>query len=159
MAGKQSPGVSRSKPPVLVFVVALVALSLVFFLFSWRNPNQFPEPINSNPITYKPQTSFVASLDQFLLTHKRNHPPDPDDTFRAEKELDDLIWKSQSRRLYGGDPYYPVSLPIKVYVYNMPSKFTYDLLWLFQNTYKDTSNLTSNGSPVHRLIEQVFFFS
>ncbi|CDP04932.1 unnamed protein product [Coffea canephora] len=36
----------------------------------------------------------------------------------------------------------------------MPSRFTYDLLWLFRNTYRDTSNLTSNGSPVHRLIEQ-----
>ncbi|MCL7033521.1 hypothetical protein MKW94_005702 [Papaver nudicaule] len=43
---------------------------------------------------------------------------------------------------------------LKVYVYEMPAKFTYDLLWLFRNTYKDTSNLTSNGSPVHRLIEQ-----
>ncbi|XP_022864695.1 probable arabinosyltransferase ARAD1 [Olea europaea var. sylvestris] len=36
----------------------------------------------------------------------------------------------------------------------MPSKFTYDLLWLFRSTYKETHNLTSNGSPVHRLIEQ-----
>ncbi|CBI20132.3 unnamed protein product, partial [Vitis vinifera] len=36
----------------------------------------------------------------------------------------------------------------------MPAKFTYDLLWLFRNTYKETSNRTSNGSPVHRLIEQ-----
>lgn len=52
------------------------------------------------------------------------------------------------------DSYYPLSLPIRVYVYEMPRKFTYDLLWLFRNTYKDTSNLTSNGSPVHRLIEQ-----
>ncbi|KAG5555245.1 hypothetical protein RHGRI_012695 [Rhododendron griersonianum] len=33
-------------------------------------------------------------------------------------------------------------------------KFTYDLLTLFRNTYRETSNLTSNGSPVHRLIEQ-----
>lgn len=45
-------------------------------------------------------------------------------------------------------------MPIRVYVYEMPSKFTYDLLWLFRNSYKETSNLTSNGSPVHRLIEQ-----
>ena len=40
----------------------------------------------------------------------------------------------------------------------MPSKFTYDLLRLFITSYKDTSNLTSNGSPVHRLIEQVHSF-
>ncbi|PPR99009.1 hypothetical protein GOBAR_AA21649 [Gossypium barbadense] len=53
-----------------------------------------------------------------------------------------------------GDPYYPMSMPVRVYVYEMPSKFTYDLLWLFRNTYRETSNLTSNGSPVHRLIEQ-----
>lgn len=43
---------------------------------------------------------------------------------------------------------------LRVYVYEMPAKFTYDLLWLFHNTYKQTFNLTSNGSPVHRLIEQ-----
>lgn len=43
---------------------------------------------------------------------------------------------------------------IRVYVYEMPRKFTYDLLWLFQNTYRETVNLTSNGSPVHRLVEQ-----
>ncbi|XP_020595607.1 probable arabinosyltransferase ARAD1 isoform X1 [Phalaenopsis equestris] len=36
----------------------------------------------------------------------------------------------------------------------MPAKFTYNLLRLFRDTYKDTSNSTSNGSPVHRLIEQ-----
>ncbi|MBA0735170.1 hypothetical protein Gogos_019039 [Gossypium gossypioides] len=53
-----------------------------------------------------------------------------------------------------GDPYYPLNFPIRVYVYQMPNKFTYDLLWLFRNTYRETSNLTSNGSPVHRLIEQ-----
>ncbi|KAI5070595.1 hypothetical protein GOP47_0014938 [Adiantum capillus-veneris] len=33
-------------------------------------------------------------------------------------------------------------------------KFTYDLLQLFHESYKETVNLTSNGSPVHRLIEQ-----
>ncbi|KAF5207660.1 Xylogalacturonan beta-1,3-xylosyltransferase [Thalictrum thalictroides] len=43
---------------------------------------------------------------------------------------------------------------LRVYVYEMPAKFTYDLLWLFRNTYRETVNLTSNGSPVHRLIEQ-----
>ncbi|CAO2171821.1 unnamed protein product [Urochloa humidicola] len=36
----------------------------------------------------------------------------------------------------------------------MPSKFTYDLLRLFRDSYRETGNLTSNGSPVHRLIEQ-----
>lgn len=43
---------------------------------------------------------------------------------------------------------------VRVYVYKMPNKFTYDLLRLFQSTYRETENLTSNGSPVHRLIAQ-----
>lgn len=73
------------------------------------------------------------------------------------RKLDDSIWWRESVRI-SGDSYYPAaSMPIRVYVYEMPSKFTYDLLWLFRNTYKETSNLTSNGSPVHRLIEQVKF--
>lgn len=60
----------------------------------------------------------------------------------------------ENQRVYE-DAFYPASsMPIRVYVYEMPPKFTYDLLWLFRNTYKETSNLTSNGSPVHRLIEQ-----
>ncbi|KAF7143212.1 hypothetical protein RHSIM_Rhsim05G0022200 [Rhododendron simsii] len=43
-----------------------------------------------------------------------------------------------------GDPFLP---PLRVYVYEMPKKSTYDLLTLFRNTYRETSNLTSNGSP------------
>lgn len=62
------------------------------------------------------------------------------------------MWKRETERLYA-DPFYPFS-PLRVYVYQMPNKFTYDLLWLFRNSYKQTSNLTSNGSPVHRLIQQ-----
>lgn len=80
-------------------------------------------------------------------------------TEEAVKKLDDLIWKTETQRLYG-DSFFPAlslsdsSSPLRVYVYEMPPKFTYDLLWLFHNSYKQTSNLTSNGSPVHRLIEQ-----
>lgn len=48
-----------------------------------------------------------------------------------------------------------VNYVVRVYVYEMPNKFTYDMLELFWSTYKETVNLTSNGSPVHRLIEQV----
>lgn len=67
--------------------------------------------------------------------------------------LDDLISQEEEKRFYGGESLF--GSPIRVYVYDMPSKFTYDLLWLFQSTYRETVNLTSNGSPVHRLIEQV----
>lgn len=73
----------------------------------------------------------------------------------SAEALDRLI----SKREEDGDRF-DLSV-VRVYVYEMPAKFTYDLLWLFRNTYKETVNLTSNGSPVHRLIEQVtllFFF-
>jgi hypothetical protein len=69
------------------------------------------------------------------------------------RKLDEMVFERENRWL-NEDPGYPVEFPIKVYVYEMPKKFTFDLLWLFHNTYKETSNATSNGSPVHRLIEQ-----
>ncbi|KAF7836567.1 putative arabinosyltransferase ARAD1 [Senna tora] len=155
MAGKHTP---RSKSRILLLSLSLLGFSVLFFLFSLsplRNPthSQFP---NTN---IHVETSFVSSLEDFL-THKAPRFPNiRDDTVGGAvgeeevRKLDDRIYDSEMDRLYR-DPYYPVGLPLKVYVYNMPSKFTYDLLWLFRNTYKETSNLTSNGSPVHRLIEQ-----
>ncbi|KAF3441280.1 hypothetical protein FNV43_RR15193 [Rhamnella rubrinervis] len=148
MGGKQA---SRSKSRFLYFTIALVSISLLCILLSFRNPSQFTEQYSSRNPNSMPQTSFVASLDHFLLTHKA--PPLSTAAQIGVKELDDLVWKSESQRLYG-EPYYPINTPIRVYVYEMPSKFTYDLLWLFRDTYRQTSNLTSNGSPVHRLIEQ-----
>ncbi|XP_062119740.1 probable arabinosyltransferase ARAD1 [Humulus lupulus] len=154
LLGKQN---QRSKSPfLLLLLLPLLAFSFLFYLFSSPNPYQFPNS-NSTPSSSNPQTSFVASLDHFLLTHDTASLSggDTDADADAEKveELDNLMFKAQTRRLYG-DPHYPITFPIKVYVYDMPSKFTYDLLRLFAKTYKDTSNLTSNGSPVHRLIEQ-----
>lgn len=113
-------------------------------------------------VTYSVQTawterSFVASLEHFL-THDASKLSSParDDTVRGESDrlamdLDDMVFEREKRSLNDD----PVGFPVKVYVYEMPRKFTYDLLWLFRNSYKETSNLTSNGSPVHRLIEQV----
>lgn len=156
MAGKHIP---RSKSRILILGLTLLGSSVLFFLFSLsplRNPShsQFPNPI------VNAETSFVASLEHFL-THKAPISPSVRDDTVSEsvgeeevKKLDDRVYDMEMDKLYR-DPYYPVSWPLKVYVYNMPSKFTYDLLWLFRNTYKETSNLTSNGSPVHRLIEQV----
>jgi hypothetical protein len=72
-------------------------------------------------------------------------------------QLNDVfISKRAKERLYGisSDPW-AGSRVLQVYVYEMPSKFTCDLLKLFRDTYKETTSLTSNGSPVHRLIEQV----
>ncbi|KAI4295285.1 hypothetical protein L6164_035347 [Bauhinia variegata] len=155
MAGKHFP---RSKSRILLCGLLIIGFSLVFCLFSsypLRNPThlQFTNP-NTNV-----ETSFVTSLDHFLTHKAPKFSSARDDTVHGEAQddevtkLDNEIYKMEVDRLYS-DPYYPVDLPLKVYVYNMPSKFTYDLLWLFSKTYKETSNLTSNGSPVHRLIEQ-----
>lgn len=152
MAGKQ---ITRSKSPLVVLTLLLVALSLLFFFllsFHSDSPAPFSDgPLHPNPI-YKPETSFVASLERFLLAHD-SPPPTVRSRRHKPEELDDLLFKTETRRLYA-DPYYPLTMPIRVYVYEMPAKFTYDLLRLFISSYKDTSNLTSNGSPVHRLIEQ-----
>ncbi|XP_038700033.1 probable arabinosyltransferase ARAD1 isoform X2 [Tripterygium wilfordii] len=163
MAGKYTPlSSTRSafKSPILLFALSLLALSVLFLLFT-RTPhsNRYSNENHYSSPNFKPETSFVASLEHFLTRKAPRSPPARDDTMRSEatdedvKRLDDMVYRGDAERMIG-DPYYPVNLPIRVYVYEMPSKFTYDLLWLFRNTYKDTSNLTSNGSPVHRLIEQ-----
>lgn len=151
----------RSKSPILLIFLSLLAISVLFFLLS-LSPNTRPDYNNPHP-TRSPEISFVASLEDFLA--HRAPKPRSDDTVSSTdstddvvKALDDSMYTVETLRLVHGDSYYPFSTPIRVYVYEMPSKFTYDLLWLFRNTYKDTSNLTSNGSPVHRLIEQVLQF-
>ncbi|KAJ8451381.1 hypothetical protein Cgig2_017772 [Carnegiea gigantea] len=177
MAGKHSSSSSmtpRDRPlctsPILLFTLSLLSLLFIIFFFfssspsstsispksssSLTNPNPNPNPDPNF------EYSFVASLEHFLTTKLPRLPrPARDDTVgdsdeESVRKLDDLIWKVENQRVYE-DGFYPASsMPIRVYVYEMPSKFTYDLLWLFRNTYKETSNLTSNGSPVHRLIEQ-----
>ncbi|XP_010251775.1 PREDICTED: probable arabinosyltransferase ARAD1 [Nelumbo nucifera] len=154
---------------LFLFVIILLAIGLVFFFFSSSTSHTpshsslplFPDP-NSN---VKPDFSFVASLEKFLTTrsHGLKSQPASDDSVgvdadeEAVKALDNSIWKTEMERIHE-NPFFPAPTPpasvLRVYVYEMPSKFTYDLLWLFRNTYKETSNLTSNGSPVHRLIEQ-----
>ncbi|KAL7230247.1 hypothetical protein ACSBR2_008704 [Camellia fascicularis] len=167
MAGKHyysSSGNFRSRSPLVIFVFCLVLVSLLFWIFSFFSSPSHSLPIQTsqNP-NIKADYSFVASLEKFL-TSSSNFKTWDDDTVasateEAVKKLDDLIWKTETQRLYG-DSFFPAlslsdsSSPLRVYVYEMPPKFTYDLLWLFHNSYKQTSNLTSNGSPVHRLIEQ-----
>ncbi|KAJ7949874.1 Exostosin family protein [Quillaja saponaria] len=155
MAGKHIP---RSKSRILLFCLSLLGFSVLFFLFSLsplRNPTHFQDP---NPNT-TPETSFVVSLEHFLTYKVPIASTIRDDTASSVleeeevKKLDNSMFRTETNRL-NDHPYFPVGFPLKVYVYEMPSKFTYDLLWLFRNTYKETSNVTSNGSPVHRLIEQ-----
>lgn len=149
---------SRSRSPVLLFTLFLIGFSLLFFLFSLSSSTS-QSPLSFYP-NRPPETSFLISLEHFL-THRSpgsSHAPDDSVNVAANDDavirLDDSVCRSESQRLLT-DPHYPLNLPLRVYVYEMPPKFTYNLLWLFHNTYKQTSNLTSNGSPVHRLIEQV----
>lgn len=169
MAGRHfnvaAGGYPKSRSPIFLFTVSILALSFFYFIFSSFSSTS--NPTHTFPVTHslnsKVDCSFVVSLEKFLTSSsvRQGSTSLRDDTVdrvseEDVKKLDDSIWKTENRRLYE-DTFYPsAASPLKVYVYEMPSKFTYDLLWLFRNTYKETSNLTSNGSPVHRLIEQVF---
>ncbi|VVA96283.1 unnamed protein product [Arabis nemorensis] len=147
---------SRPRPRGLIPNLFLVVLAVAALFFCY---NFFPSGSTSvfySIPTTRTERSFVASLEHFL-THKAPKLSSSvrDDTVRGKSEelalkLDEMVFERENRLLNDA----PVGYPVKVYVYEMPRKFTYDLLWLFHNTYKETSNLTSNGSPVHRLIEQ-----
>ncbi|XP_017626793.1 probable arabinosyltransferase ARAD1 isoform X2 [Gossypium arboreum] len=164
MRAKQMPSsiLTRSKSPViLLFAVTILALSFFFFFLFSPSSTTTTTAAVAVPYRYpsvRPETSFVASLEHFLAHKAPKIPASSDDTVGSVidhdvRRLDERKFVKEMEWLRG-DPYYPMSMPVRVYVYEMPSKFTYDLLWLFWNTYRETSNLTSNGSPVHRLIEQ-----
>ncbi|XP_010492623.1 PREDICTED: probable arabinosyltransferase ARAD1 [Camelina sativa] len=160
MSGKQQnhhrTTSSRPRSKTLFLIIPLVAFSLLVILYTFFSSSAQPSVsyVNSSD---RPETSFVTSLEHFLI-HKAPKLTSParDDTVRGEsddddaRKLDEMVFERENRLLSED----PVGFPIKVYVYEMPKKFTFDLLWLFHNTYKETSNATSNGSPVHRLIEQ-----
>lgn len=162
-----------TRSPFLLLIVTLTCFFLLFYIFT-ASPSS-PSSSHTKPIslhisnTNQPHLnpnvhySFVDSLEIFLKKRSNSGSHHlPDDTVgdpeteeqQQVRKLDDLIWKTETARLYDDEqsPYF--SPPVRVYVYEMPAKFTYDMLRLFQNTYKETFNLTSNGSPVHRLIEQ-----
>ncbi|ONK78112.1 uncharacterized protein A4U43_C02F14480 [Asparagus officinalis] len=165
MAGKHFAFSSTSRSPpssslILIAVIALLSLLSLLLLFSSSSPstghvptqtltlttNPNPNPRSASP----PEYSFVASLERFLTSRSQSHPSSASsDAPESAEALDRLI----SRREEESGDRFGLSV-VRVYVYEMPAKFTYDLLWLFRNTYKETVNLTSNGSPVHRLIEQ-----
>ncbi|KAA8533475.1 hypothetical protein F0562_031091 [Nyssa sinensis] len=168
MAGKHysSSGNHRTRSPILLFIFSLLALSLLFYIFSVFSSPSHSIPIHtSQNLSPKAEYSFVASLEEFLtstskIQRSRKVSDDTVGTIHEEavKKLDDMIWNKETEKLYANS-FYPAFSPLassalRVYVYEMPPKFTDDLLWLFRNTYRETSNLTSNGSPVHRLIEQ-----
>ncbi|KAI4320652.1 hypothetical protein MLD38_034108 [Melastoma candidum] len=161
MAGRQwQPPPSRSKSRLLLLLL-LVSLAAAILILSFSAPSSRTSVIarSSSPVSYpsvKPETSFLVSLGHLLASH---HPSSHDDTARVVDDdavvsrFDESVSKREGLKL-PEELHYPMALPVRVYVYEMPRKFTYDLLKLFFNTYQDTTNLTSNGSPVHRLIEQ-----
>ncbi|KAL1213031.1 putative arabinosyltransferase ARAD1 [Cardamine amara subsp. amara] len=158
MSGKQQNhhrSFPKPRSKTLIITLSFFSFSLLVILYTFLSSGR-PSVSYRNPSDH-PETSFVTSLEHFLI-HKapKLSLPVRDDTARGEsddydvKKLDELVFARENQWLNENAG----EFPIKVYVYEMPKKFTLDLLWLFHNTYKETSNATSNGSPVHRLIEQ-----
>lgn len=150
---KTTAATTRSLSLVLAFSsLLLIALSILYLISS--SSSSYDSSPSSFPVhpSQAPDYSFVASLKKFL---KANAPDavSAEHKFHDVNKLDDSISNIETQSLFQQFNS-PSPFPLRVYVYQMPSKFTYDLLRLFIDNYTDTSNLTSNGSPVHRLIEQ-----
>ncbi|KAK2972863.1 hypothetical protein RJ640_028391, partial [Escallonia rubra] len=134
MAGRHYSitGNPRPRSPILLFTLSLLALSILFYIFSVAtSPRAVPIRTSQNPnVDY----SFVDSLEKFLTSDPHRPRADPASLASESdvKKLDDLVWKRETQRLYHDTS--PLPSAIRVYVYEMPAKFTYDLLWLFRNT-------------------------
>ncbi|XP_068645445.1 probable arabinosyltransferase ARAD1 [Aristolochia californica] len=165
MAGKHLQSRSRhlsfpfSASPVTL-LVCFSLLVLAAFLLHFPSSSLISHRSTVSPSKSsipRPNYSFVSSLETFLTSASRNSKALVTSNFvdgwRSANELDDAMWQRETERFYENSIDVRTGV-LRVYVYEMPDKFTYDLLWLFRNTYKNTANLTSNGSPVHRLIEQ-----
>ncbi|KAJ1285885.1 hypothetical protein BS78_03G312300 [Paspalum vaginatum] len=154
MAGKQFPSLAHSRAApassrrlLAAGAASLLLLTASYFLLLSPSSHRPSHAILASPSA---TTSFLASLDRFL-----SYPHPSASAAAAPGDLDAAIRDQEETRLYGDTAWpAPAAGPLRVYVYEMPSKFTYDLLKLFRDSYRETDNLTSNGSPVHRLIEQ-----
>ncbi|MCO5601278.1 hypothetical protein L7F22_055397 [Adiantum nelumboides] len=149
--------------------VLLVALLLIVFAASSLLSSRSRFPL-TKPKVLAAEHSFVKSLQSFLLKQSirggsgiveedmavdvSTSIVEKDVLSASSAEVKDLDNAIDERERVGLLMAGGMNRPLKVYVYDMPRKFTYDLLQHFQATYKETFNLTSNGSPVHRLIEQ-----
>ncbi|KAG0613223.1 hypothetical protein M758_6G086600 [Ceratodon purpureus] len=128
-------------------VLRLWSLSFVLVMvwFKWRATDY--RILSSNGTATTPEYSFLVSLHDFLMKHSET--PFMNSGVSPASKADDgerFNWFVMSGTA--------APARLNVYVYEMPAKFTTDLLWLFQNSLEQTVNLTSNGSPVHRLIQQ-----
>ncbi|GJT02624.1 probable arabinosyltransferase ARAD1 [Tanacetum coccineum] len=141
-----------TRSPILLTLITLTSFIFIYYFTFTTHTSTSPNPKPNPNIQY----SFVNSLELFLSQTNLHHLPkddtaDPTAEHSPEKS-DQLTWRSENARLYNDGRLF--GEPVRVYVYEMPVKFTYDLLRLFRDTFRETVNLTSNGSPVHRLIEQ-----
>ncbi|WOH06567.1 hypothetical protein DCAR_0625995 [Daucus carota subsp. sativus] len=157
MAGGRSYGNPRFRSPIIITLLFIISL-LIYISLSPSRPNlpstKSQVPMLNPTVDY----SFLTSLQKFLSSPSESRQYRDDSVANTAsqadvKKLDDLMWRRETEKLYEDSAYPGVSV-VRVYVYEMPDKFTYDMLRLFWNTYQETVNLTSNGSPVHRLIEQ-----
>lgn len=152
---------TRAGLATITLIAIIIPIMLYFLPFSNRTNNDTLHSSLKSQFKGHPQHSFVLSLEKFLKTRGPRQSSGSSDnlasingnlTLRAAERLDDAMWARE--RLELTDYHREGLFPLRIYVYDMPSKFTFDLLWLFHDTYHETANLTSNGSPVHRLIEQ-----
>ncbi|KAK1392093.1 putative arabinosyltransferase ARAD1 [Heracleum sosnowskyi] len=152
MAGGRPYGSPRFRSPILISTLCLLSFSLLFILISpFSSPKSLPNLSQSLSLNPNADYSFLSSLQKFLSSKPhRSRDDSVTSTAGDVRKLDDLMWRREMEELHE----HSVNSVVRVYVYEMPNKFTYDMLELFWSTYKETVNLTSNGSPVHRLIEQ-----
>ena len=148
MANKQLQILSsRSRSPILLFRIYPFAFSLLLSLslpFTLSIPEHYPQSLSQtrNLLHRCPQALQILLLSVSYSQRRR-----------CAKIRRSSVSKERDR--FYREPSYPLNLPIRVYLYEMPAKFTHNLPWLFRSTSRDADNLTSNGSPVHRLIELV----
>ncbi|KAJ7297083.1 hypothetical protein O6H91_Y081400 [Diphasiastrum complanatum] len=148
MAGNKQ-GASKGGARLLAIAVTTISIATLLCAFaaiSFRLTSPFPSSLPIEPAP--PDRSFVVSLKKFLASRNNAHPSPAHHLTANGAALEVGVAMAENNGLW------LPGFPLKVYVYEMPSKFTYDLLQLFIDTYDQTANVTSNGSPVHRLIAQ-----
>lgn len=141
---------------------SVLLLMIMAWYISWLALCHIHVTSSPNLPIQNPQYSFLISLHRFLRTNPNleegHYKKSSVDYSRAFASASDVEKLERSRRRARDQISLTAAVnasPLNVYVHEMPAKFTTDLLWLFENSLANTANLTSNGSPVRRLIEQV----